>query len=62
MPLIPLGKANIEEDSIRVNYELNDKYSFDNNEIYLLERDVFSKMVDRAEKEITNDILKIIRG
>ena len=62
LPLIPLGKARIEENCIRVIYELNDKYSFDNNENYSLNEDVFSKMINRAEKEITNDILKLIRG
>ncbi len=60
--LIPLGKTNVEENSIKATYEFNDKYSFDNNENYSLEKSVFSKMLDIAEKEITNDILKIIRG
>lgn len=57
-----IEKASIEENCIRVIYELNDKYSFDNNENYSLNEDVFSKMINRAEKEITNDILKLIRG
>lgn len=60
MPLISLTESKVEKESIIINYELNDKYSFDTNSEYKLELSNFKEMISKAKKDIEEDLLKII--
>lgn len=60
MPLISLAESKIEKESILINYEINDKYSFDSIKEYRLNSTNFNEMIDSAKKDIEEKILEII--
>lgn len=62
MPLISLANSKIEKRSLIINYEINDKYSFDKNSEYHLEKDNFMDMLSIAENNINSKINEIINN
>ena len=57
IPLISLNNAIVEKKGISISYELNDKYSFDNNDDYHLDYENLKQMITTAQENITNKIL-----
>lgn len=56
MPLISLYDAKMEKEYISINYELNDKYSFDKEKEYLCSNETFDRMFQVVEKDIKINI------
>ena len=56
MPLISLRDAKMEEEYVSVNYELNDKYSFDTEENYKCNASTFDRMFDIVDNDIKINI------
>lgn len=61
IPLISLRDATIEKESIIINYEINDKYSFDTKSNYNLNLDSLNTMLNIAQKDISIEITKKIK-
>ena len=60
MPLISLYDAKMEKEYISINYELNDKYSFDKENEYLCSTEVFDRMFQIVENDIKINIDKFL--
>lgn len=56
MPLISLCDAKMEKEYISINYELNDKYSFDKEKEYLCSNETFDRMFQVVENDIKINI------
>ncbi len=56
MPLISLRDAKMEKEYVAVNYELNDKYSFDTKENYNCDLSTFDRMFSIVENDIKSNI------
>lgn len=56
MPLISLRDAKMENEYVAVNYELNDKYSFDTKENYNCNAETFDRMFNIVESDIKSNI------
>lgn len=61
MPLISLVDAELVREYISINYELNDKYSFDKNKDYHNEKNVLEKMFDIVKKDLSHNIENFIK-
>ncbi len=59
-PLISLTNAVVEKEGIAISYEINDKYLFDSEENYSLDLKNLNSMLDIAEKDVSNEIMKKI--
>lgn len=60
LPLISLTNAAVEKEGVAISYEINDKYLFDNEEKHSLNLENLNSMLDIAEKDISNKIMKKI--
>lgn len=60
LPLISLTNAVVEKEGIAISYEINDKYLFNNDEKYSLDLEHLNSMLDIAEKDVSNEIMKKI--
>lgn len=61
LPLISLHDAKMEKEYISINYELNDKYSFDKEKDYICSDEIFDrifKVMEEDIKEYINAFLK----
>ena len=62
MPLISLYDAKIEKEYISINYELNDKYSFDKEKEYLCNEENFNRMFEVVENDLKVNIDKFLNN
>ena len=60
IPLISLTSATVEKEGIAISYEINDKYLFDSDENYSLSVENLNYMLDIAQKDVSNEIMKKI--
>lgn len=60
IPLLSFCKANIENESIEISYELNDKYSFDTEEYYHTAEFYLTKMLYLFENNFKEDINNLL--
>lgn len=56
LPLISLRNAKMKNEYVAINYELNDKYSFDTIENYSCNPSTFDKMFNIVESDIKSNI------
>lgn len=61
IPLISLAEAKVDKESIIINYEINDKYSFDSNVEYKQKETIFTEMINTAKKDVKGSIFEIIK-
>ena len=59
-PLISLTNSVVEKEGVAISYEINDKYLFDNEESYSMNLENLNSMLDIAEKDVSNEIMKKI--
>lgn len=59
-PLISLRESRIDKESLLINYEITDKYLFDNDFNYNLNKDNLKEMLENAKNSINSNIFKII--
>lgn len=59
-PLISLTNAVVEKEGLAISYEINDKYLFDNEENYSMNLENLNSLLDIAEKDVSNEIMKKI--
>lgn len=61
MPLISLHDAELVREYLSINYELNDKFSFDQDENYRNTEETINKMFDIIKEDLTQNIEKFIQ-
>lgn len=62
MPLISLHDAKMEKEYMSINYELNDKYSFDNEQNYVCNKENFDRMFTLVENDVKSNIEKFLNS
>jgi hypothetical protein len=60
MPLISLADAELVKEYISINYELNDKFSFDKNKEYNNSENVINEMFDILKDDLNQNIEEFI--